>query len=285
MRLLITGSTGFIGRHLLTELAIGHELYALARNRPADVQQGPVCWIAQDLTRPLDARALPDRIDGIIHLAQSRHYRQFPEMAEDIFEVNIHSTLRLLEYARRAKAERFVYASSGGVYGHSYERFTEHHPVNPINFYLSSKYSAELLVANYQEFFKTIVLRCFFVYGPGQEGMLMSNLVSQVQQGKTVTIQGNPGIRVNPLYVKDAARAFSAALHTTTSGLFNLAGDEVVTITDLVELIAQEIGCKANAMYEASNSIGDLVGDNTMMKRILGVYPKVSLAEGIRAML
>ena len=100
--------------------------------------------------------------DTVIHLAQSRHYRQFPERADDIFAVNVKSTFQLLDYARRAGAGRFLHASSGGVFGYSYEKFVETDPVNPLNFYLSSKYCAELMVGNYRDYFLTIVLRFFF---------------------------------------------------------------------------------------------------------------------------
>ncbi len=283
MRLLISGGTGFLGQHLLRLLAGEHVLYALARSVQDRVGSERVHWIAQDLTQPLDYQKLPAQIDGVLHLAQSRHYREFPEMVEDILEVNIHGTLRLLEYARKAKAQHFVYASSGGVYGHSYEKFVETHPVNPLNFYLSSKYSSELFVANYRQFFCTSVLRCFFVYGPGQQGMLVSNLLSQVRDGKTVTIQGNPGIRINPIYVTDAARAFAAALHTTAHGLFNVAGDETVTITDLVQMIADAHGVHALLKY-AEASGGDLMGDNAMMKSVLDVHPTVCLRDGVASM-
>lgn len=285
MRLLISGGTGFLGHHLLVELANSHELYILTRNAAPTINVSSEHWIAQDLTQPLDYRKLPEQIDGVLHLAQSRHYREFPQMAEDIFGVNVQGTLRLLEYARKAKAQHFVYASSGGVYGYSYEKFSETNTVNPINFYLSSKYSAELLIANYRQFFHTAVLRCFFVYGPGQQGMLVPNLLSQVREGKVVTIQGNPGIRINPIYVTDAARAFAAALHIKTHSLFNIAGDETVTITDLVHMIAHEVGRPAIIQHTAGEGNGDLVGDNTRLKCILGVNPQVALADGIRSMI
>lgn len=285
MRLLVSGGTGFLGEHLLTQLADDHELHALARSVPPKVRSGRVHWIAQDLTQPLDYRKLPEQIDGVLHFAQSRHFREFPEMAEDIFAVNVHGTLRLLEYARKTKAQHFVYASSGGIYGNSYEKLTETHPVNPINFYLSSKYSAELLVANYREFFRTAVLRCFFIYGPGQQGMLVSNLLNQVRERKVVTIQGNPGIRMNPIHVRDAANAFAAALQIRKHGLFNIAGDEIVTITDLVQLISQVVGRPAIVQHTPDGGNGDLVGDNTLMKTVLGVAPTVRLTDGITAML
>jgi nucleoside-diphosphate-sugar epimerase len=223
-------------------------------------------------------------LDAIIHLAQSRHYREFPEHAKDIFDVNVDGTFQLLEYARQAGVKCFIFASSGGVYGYSYERFFETDPVNPLNFYLSSKYTAELLLANYQPYFKTIVLRFFFVYGPGQKGMLIPNLLSKVLKGELITIEGNPGFRINPICIEDAIRVFEPALNLYASTLFNIAGDEAVTLTDLVNLIGEAAERQPQIHYRANHVSGDLIGDNERMKEVLKVVPEVSLREGLRGM-
>lgn len=283
-QILITGAKGYIGSRLISSLRDRYKLFALGRHLSLK-KQSPVHWIEQDLAQTLDRSRLPDRLDAIIHLAQSRRYREFPEHAKDIFDVNIYGTFQLLEYARQTGVKCFVFASSGGVYGYSYERFFETDPVNPLNFYLSSKYTAELLLANYQPYFKTIVLRFFFVYGPGQRGMLIPNLLGKVMKGELITIEGNPGFRINPIYIEDAIRVFEPALDLQTSALFNVAGDEAVTLTDLVNLIGETASRRPQIHYRAIPVSGDLIGDNERMKEVLKVLPKVSLLEGLRAML
>jgi nucleoside-diphosphate-sugar epimerase len=281
-RILITGATVFVGGYLLPTLLRQHEVFALARKEPASDVSAGLQWLRQDLTRPLEVSQLPERVDSVIHLAQSKFYRQFPEGAQDIFAVNIESTFHLLEYARKAGVACFIFASSGGVYGYSYERLVETDPVSPLNFYLSSKYTAELLLANYQQYFRTIVLRLFFAYGPGQEGMLIPSLLDRVRAGQEITIEGNPGIAVNPIYVEDAIRVFEPALDLRTSELFNVAGDEAVTITDLVHLMEEVVGKKAVVRYAQAKKQGDLVGENARMKQLLGVIPQTSLVQGLR---
>ena len=64
-----------------------------------------------------------------MHLAQSPRYRDFPEGALDVFEVNVGSTQRLLDWACRQGVKRFIYASSGGVYGHGEAPFEEDVPI------------------------------------------------------------------------------------------------------------------------------------------------------------
>jgi UDP-glucose 4-epimerase len=282
MRILVTGANGFIGRHLVRELAPRHEIHALARGPAGDAPEG-VHWIEQDLTEPL--AGLPDALDAVVHLAQSRHYKEFPERADDIFAVNVTGTFRLLEYAREAGAGSFVFASTGGVYGHSYERFVETDPVSPLDFYLTSKYAAELLTANYKRFFHTIVLRFFFVYGPGQEGMLIPNLLGRVRQGETVTVQGPAGLRINPIYVGDAVRVFEPAPALDRSEVFNVAGDEAVHLAQLVGLMGRVTGNEPAIEHTSDSPDGDLVADNRRMKEVLGVTPQTSLAAGLSSML
>jgi nucleoside-diphosphate-sugar epimerase len=281
-RILVTGAAGFVGRRLVAELAARHELFALTRDEVPPALASSAEWLRVDLAED-PGSALPARCDAVIHLAQSRHYREFPARADDIFAVNVASTFRLLDYARRAGAEHFVLASSGGVYGTSYERFSEADPVHPLNFYLTSKYVAELMTANYQSVFRTVVLRLFFVYGPGQQGMLVPRLAERVLRGETIVIEGDPGLKINPVSVDDAVRVIEPALALGRSDLFNVAGDEVVTIRELVAQLERVTGRTARLEHAPATNPGDLIGDNTRMKDVLGVVPRVDLEQGLRA--
>src|SRR5437870_2140671 len=105
-RILITGATGFIGRHLVERLRAQHELYCIARAIPPAVSDR-VFWVKDDLAVGLNEGQLPSRLDAVVHLAQSSRYRDFPEGARDVFAINVRSTFDLLEYARRSGARSF----------------------------------------------------------------------------------------------------------------------------------------------------------------------------------
>jgi nucleoside-diphosphate-sugar epimerase len=280
VRIVLTGASGFIGGRLLRSLAARHEMVAVGRTPPA----GGVLHVEHDLARPLDRARLPERADAVVHLAQSRHYREFPERADDIFAVNVRSTFELLEYARGAGVRSFVFASTGGVYGYSYEKLVETDPVNPLNFYLTSKHAAELLIGNYRRFFHTVVLRLFFVYGPGQTRMLIPTLLERVLAGEPITVEGEPGLRINPIYVDDAVEVFRRALALERSDVFNVAGDEVVAIDELVRAMGRVVGREPEIRHADASHDGDLVGDNARMKAVLGVEPDTPLERGLAAM-
>jgi len=270
-----------MGSRIVSELAHRHHVFGFYYETRPTFNAESVTWVKQDLTQPLEEKLLPETLDGIIHLAQSRYYRNFPEKGEDIFMVNIEGTFHLLEFARKRGIRKFIYASSGGIYGYSYEKFIETDTINPVNFYLTSKYSSELLIGNYNPYFSTVVFRFFFVYGPKQKGMLIPRLIENIRKGEPIIIYGKTGVKLNPIHVMDAIKAFSPALETPVSGVFNIAGDEVISIKELSERIGRLVGKGPVFTYEKSVIPGDIIGDNSRMKAVLGIIPEISLREGI----
>ena len=135
---------------------------------------------------------------------------------------------------------------------------------------------------DHQQFFNTVVLRIFFAYGPGQEGMLVPSLIDRVLARDAVTVEGDPGLRINPIYIDDVVRVFEPALTLRLPGVFNVAGDEPVTITKLVELIGAAAGETPLIGHTISDAVGDLLGDNGRMREALGVLAEVDLSEGLR---
>lgn len=283
MRVLVTGAAGFLARALVPRLAERHEVVALARSASLGRLDERVEGIAVDLSEGLDRERLPARVDAVVHLAQSEHFRAFPERAHDIFAVNVAATADLLDYARTAGAQRLVLASSGGVCAPASERLADDVPPRPGDFYQRTKAAAEVLAGAYESCFATLVLRPFFIYGPGQVDRLMPNLAARVRRGEEVVVSGDPGIAINPIYVDDAAAAFDAAIESGASGTLNVAGGEDITIGALARLLAELDGREAIVRHDPATAVaGDLLADTTGMRERLGVEPRVVLRDGLR---
>ena len=271
-RILITGASGLLGRYLCNRLLqLDVEVYAITRVAPANPLHG-IKYYPIDLTRQWLDEDLPSKVDAIVHLAQSSKFRDFPDSALDVFKVNIQSTARLLDYAKRAKARQFIYASSGGVYGSGRNPFSESSnfiPSWPLGYYFGSKICGELLVKSYADIFNTVVVRPFFIYGAGQNrSMLIPRLIDSIAAGKLINIKGENGIRINPVHAEDAAEAIVVALSLRESATFNIAGPEVVSIRDICEGIGNHIGKMPLFQIQAGEA-EDLIADITAMSASL----------------
>jgi UDP-glucose 4-epimerase len=259
-------------------------VWAVARRETAIAAPG-LHWLRQDFAERAWSIDLPAQIDAVIHLAQSPHYRDFPDRAADIHAVAVDATMRLLDWAVRAKAKHFILTSTGGLYGSSDRPVLESDPIadmrSQLGFYFAAKRAAELLAMQYAGEFSTVILRCFFVYGSAQAPqMLLPRLVGNVRQGRPVQLHGRDGIRINPIHVDDAVAAIEQCLALSDSRTFNIAGPQVAALREIVELIGRQVGREPVFAVDETMPPSHLVADIVRMSRALGA-PKIYLAAGI----
>jgi len=275
---VVTGGTGFLGSALIELLGRDDEVVALHRPGAEPPAIDGVRWVSQDLAARLDA-ALPQSCDAVVHLAQSRRYREFPEGAVDVYAVNAAVTVELLDYARRSGAKSFTYASSGAVYASGPEPVREGDAPRPGNFYAASKRAGELAVEQYRSLLNAHVLRFFFIYGPGQRNMFIPGVLARVRDQQEVTLAGADGIRVNPVFVDDAAAAVAATLGLPESATLNVAGPDVVSIREIAEIGGRLLGCAPS--FATTDAQPDLVASIDRMRDTVGA-PTVGINEGLR---
>jgi UDP-glucose 4-epimerase len=278
MAYLLTGGSGFLGGAVLSRLAARGEVIALYRPGSAPPELDGVRWVAQDLAGPLSDE-LPDSIDGVIHLAQSRRYREFPDGALDVYEVNTGATVRLLDYCRRAGGSTFTYASSGAVYASGPEPVKESDEPRPGNLYGASKLAGERAVEQFGGLLNGHSLRFFFIYGPGQRNMFIPGLLGRVGEGQDVTLAGPDGIRVNPVYVDDAADAVVATLDLTAPSTMNVAGPDVVSVREIAELGGRLLDREPS--FAEGPAQADLVASTELQSDAVGA-PRTGFEEGLR---
>lgn len=271
-KILITGANGLLGRSLCDRLSqLGIRVFGVTHS-PNKWQLPQVEYLTVDFASEWSETVLPVQVDTVIHLAQSAKFREFPDSALDVFKVNIESTARLLDYAKRAGVKQFIYASSGGVYGNGTQAFNENEPIIPpgqLGYYLGSKTCGEILVHSYASVFQVVVLRPFFIYGPNQNrSMLIPRLIDDIAAGKPISLQGEQGIRINPIHVEDASAAVAAALGLKESATFNIAGPEVLPIRKICEGMGQYLG-KAPDFEWKEGQANDLIADISAMCELL----------------
>lgn len=281
MRILITGAGGLVGSHLLPILEKEHELFTVS-SKAAGAHN-----LYIDFSKDWSPDQLPANLDAIIHLAQSEEFRDFPGKARNVFGVNTKSTIDLADYAVKTGVKKFIYASSGGVYGNGDHVFGEDQPLvfqKEMGFYIATKMCSEIILDNYSSLLDVQQLRFFFVYGKGQrKDMLIPRLVNNVRAGNPVTLSGKEGIRINPLHAGDAARAIQKALYLSGSHTINAGGTEVLSLRQICECIGTAVG--AEPVFKTDDTYPrNLVGDIGRMKTLLG-DPEIRFSEGIKTLL
>jgi nucleoside-diphosphate-sugar epimerase len=246
LKILVTGASGFIGKHLVKDLAPEHVVYALSRQKKL-TDELSAC-IDLDLTSINFEEKLPGGIECVIHLAQSGGYRDFPNSAHDMFEVNVTATHRLLEWARVSQVRHFIFASTANVYSSSSQLLNEESPATPDSFYGATKLSAEHIARQYQQFFQVDILRLFTVYGPGQRNMLIPTIIDRIKSGSEITLANGVGIYLTPIYVGDVVKIFKELLNLKPikkCRLMNICGDDIINLSDIVTQLGGIIGKKA----------------------------------------
>ena len=283
--ILITGGTGLIGfsavRLLLQK---GVRVYSIVREpMRVTVEHKNLIQIPIDLNSFSWTSDLPQDIDIVCHLAQSRHFREFPGRAKDVFNVNVRTVQMLLDFATISGARKFVLGSSGAVYAKSIEPLGEDSALQSVensNYYTGTKLCAELLASCYRSLFDVVVLRYFFVYGDGQnEQMLFPRLIQAIKQQEPIKLSGRDGMRFNPTYVEDAAAATVAAcIEFEGSCNFNVAGNSIHTMRDACEILGEHIGRRP--MFEAGgDGESSFVAENSRMRAFLFPTP-ATFADG-----
>jgi nucleoside-diphosphate-sugar epimerase len=283
---LVVGGSGFLGLHTVRRLAShGYRVFATYHSSQGLPALANVTWIPTDLSQTNAAANWPTSCDYLIYLAQSRRYRHFPEAADEVFQVNVHGLMQALSYARHAKVQHAVLASSGSVYASTHAPAKETDVISlqaHRNFYAATKLAAETLAAAYSSVVPITQLRIFFPYGLDQsEDMLFPNLVKRVQQGQAIQLQGPDGFLANPLFAPDAAAAIERCLSLSTSMVLNLAGPESLRLRAMGEHLGKVLGKLPLFEVKSTDSGPIIVGDMQAMQAALGWTPQTRLLDGL----
>ncbi len=268
MATLVTGGTGFVGANIVRELArAGHEVVsydiapadALARQFVAEWEAG-IAFVQGDIRDPETVAALAHGygIDRIIHAATYTVNQTALEIerGRDVVGINIEGLANVLELARVAAVQRFVYVSSGAAYGLAAgtdQTYSEDMPVAPDSLYGITKYAGELITRRYGELhgFQTVSVRLSTPYGPMERvtghRAVMSALyqwTGQVARGEPLQAQTdsfNPEEGRDYTYSVDTARGLQAILDAPElpHGLYNLTTGVWITYREILDALAE----------------------------------------------
>jgi len=232
--------------------------------------------------------AEPSGFDAIINLAARAGVRPSLKDPWVYYESNVMGTLNLLDLARSQGVPKFVIASTSSIYGANAplptpETYDSNHPIQP---YAASKKAAEVLCYTYHMQYQidVSVVRYFTVYGPaGRPDLAIFRFVQWVSESRPVRINGDGEQSRGFTYIDDIARGTILALQPLGYEIINLGGHETITINNLVRLVEEVTGKKAQVVHGPPDRADMLANWANVDKarQLLGWQPQVGQREGI----
>ena len=262
---MVTGATGLIGGCLVEALMMNprrdYHVYASGRNEERArlrfqefADESAFHFVKYDVMQPLQSDV---RFDYIIHAASNASPNFFAQKPVEVIKSNIDGVANLMEYGLKNGLKRFLYVSSGEVYGEGDGReFTENYSgyvncATPRACYPSSKRAAETLCVSYASEYgaDVVIARPCHVYGPHfteQDNRVYAQFIRNVLRGEDIVMKSTGEQFRSWCYVVDCVSALRHILLRGEGGeAYNIADDNSnISIKALAEIIAEIGGSK-----------------------------------------
>ncbi len=289
MKVLITGTNGFLGQYLCINLANkGFEVIGVSRGDCKIINLQTIKYQAVDVTKKeeIDRIVKDAKPDIIIHNAAMSKPDDCNNDKSECLLQNVEATRYLVEAGERIGAY-FIYVSTDFVFGENGPHNESALP-SPLNFYGESKWMAEKIVA--ASGLQSAIMRPVFIYGEVKKGM-RSNFLYWVKNN----LENNTAIKVvtdqqrTPTFVNDICDGIITMIEKRVTGAFHLAGKDLVSPYDMAITVAKVLGLNASLIEPVTSET--FIEPVIRAKRsglkidkartVLGYNP-VSFEEGVR---
>lgn len=286
MTILILGSEGFIGRHLVKYFS--ENKFTILK---CDIQN-----IVNDHYYKLDDKKVLDiifkenNINICINAAGSAHVQK--SFDDPLFDFQSNTILHFytLNAIRKFRPKcKYINLSSAAVYGNPIELpISEQHASNPLSPYGFHKKISEIICQEYFDLYhiNTLNVRIFSAYGPGQMKLLFWDTYQKVKKNINLEFFGTGNESRDYIHVYDIAYAIDLLIqnHTFDGGCVNIANGKEIYIKDAIDIFLEVLGHNRTVTFSGEDKIGDpknwLANIHTLKK--YGYAPKYSLIEGLK---
>lgn len=304
---LVTGGTGFVGSNIVKALAIkGHSIVSLDIAPPnamvkayLEPWKSQVSFVQGDVLNQEDIeRAAVTGVDRIVHAAVFTGIITEIEKSRSrsIVDINLMGTTNMLELARKLSVDRFLYVSSGSVYGDGPdldEVLSEETLPDPRSLYAIGKYTSELLTRRYGELhdFQAVSVRLGTPYGPmeritdhRENQSLLKEWTANIVMGRPIEV-GDREERRSFTYVTDIADGVATVLDAPklSYDVYNNSSADCTTMAEVIAVL-QELRPDLNIIDVAQRELFGRASkmDATRMEQDLGFAAKFGLAAGLQ---
>ena len=281
MKILVTGSSGFIGFHLSKKLlSMGYEIIGLDNMNDyyepslKEARLGKLLhhecfkFYHADLVDRVNIQTVfsENQIDVVVNLAAQAGVRYSIENPYAYIDSNIVGFINVLEMCRQNNVKQLIYASSSSVYGANTKLpFSVHDTIDhPLSLYAATKKANELMAHTYSSLYNlpTTGLRFFTVYGPwGRPDMALFKFTKNIIEGQPIDIYNNGKMMRDFTFVDDIVESISRLIHKPArpnpnwSGenpdpgtsyapykVYNIGNNSPVYLMDFISAIEEKLG-------------------------------------------
>ncbi len=308
MRVLITGTAGFIGFHVARRLlSEGHAVVGIDGITPYYDQSlkrrrheilGEFPQFSASVMMLEDGARLAECVRStaaeiVIHLAAQAGVRYSAENPRAYVDSNVVGTFNLLEALRGASCRHLIVTSTSSVYGTTgkipFEETQE--TDHPISLYAATKKASEVLAYNYATGMglATTVVRLFTVYGPwGRPDMAIFKFTRNIIEGSPIDVYGFGKMTRDFTYVDDTVESIRRLIDRPPTPaapyqVVNVGGGQPVGLLDFIDAIETAVGRKA-IRHELPMQPGDVpatYASTALLERLTGFKPETPLSEGV----
>jgi len=325
MKILVTGSSGFIGFNLSKKLLEkGHSVHGFdSMNNYYDVKLKKARYkilkkykkfsftkSKLENKKILSGSILKFQPKVIVHLAAQAGVRYSIEKPRVYLDSNIVGTYNIIELAKKVNIKHLLIASSSSVYGANKKfPFKEVDKTETqLSIYAATKKSTESIAHSYSNIWKIPItmLRLFTVYGPwGRPDMALFKFTKGIINKKKIDIYNNGKMYRDFTYIDDIVNGISALInkapnlnqlgkirndslsHVAPFRILNIGNTKKVYLLDFINELEKKLGRKAirNYMPMQKGDVKTTISDTTLLKKITGYNPKTNYKTGIRKFL
>jgi UDP-glucose 4-epimerase len=289
LRILVTGASGFIGRHLARRLALAAPRLFLAMRKPASLASGEV--LEMDLTEPgtIERCLSAARPDIVFHLGAFTDVSRNPGLEAKHVAVNYQGTLSLARALAGRPLKRMIHFGTCEEYGDGAVPFVESQEPRPVSPYSASKVRATLAMRELwkKERFPVVIVRPFLTYGPGQDGdRFLAQVVRAAVSDETLPM--TPGEQTREFnHIEDVVEGLlQAAVKEGIEGeIINIACGEERRLDEVARLVYRLAGATTGpglgALPYRKGEAMRFFGSTEKCTRLLDYRPCIRFEEGI----